>query len=279
MSKSGLVLLLFLAALAPLRADVTIWYATSGGGVTPPAAQRQTVVRIRGKLCYSEMNGMASVLDVSKNLITLIDRQNRRFSTVPAEQFFEIAAAGMRTLPERQRSAAQNIRFDVATTKTGRTAVLHGMQTEETEVVISVEMPPKQGVPPMAVQVVFDRWQAGHDEIARVPAFRELTAITTWSGYFMNPGAIIHKAFGANPAAEQFGKDLASAFAPGDSVDLRMQIELRMPNVNAPLLQYVSEVSRISTAPVQPSLFRVPDGYLAVPFQELLGSVVRRGTM
>jgi hypothetical protein len=280
MSKCGPVLLLLLAALAPLRADVTIWYNTSGGGATAPnAAPRQMVVRIRGNVCYSEMNGMASLLDVSKNLITLVDRQNRRFSTVPAEQFFEAAAAGMRKLPQRQMNSAPAFRFDVSSKKTGRTAVLHGMNTEETEVVISVDMPPKPGLAPMTMQIVFDRWQAGHDEIARMPAFRELTAITKWSGYFMNPGAILHKAFGNNPAAEQFGKDLASAFAPGDSVDLRTQIELRMPSVNTPLMHYVSEVSRISTAPLQPSLFRVPDGYLAVPFLELLGAGARRGTM
>src|SRR5690349_17335944 len=98
-SIRGFILLVFLLA-APLHADVTIRYKTDFklGSFLPPAAQQQfssqklpfpsvMVMQIKGDKGYSNAGLAASLLDFTKQQITLLDSMHKLFATTYIKDF------------------------------------------------------------------------------------------------------------------------------------------------------------------------------------------------
>jgi hypothetical protein len=226
----------------------------------------------------------------------MLDRENKHVATVPASQYSEKMLASMPKIPDQARKMLDSTKVSFDSRKTGRTDVIQGVQAEEREVVLSIEMPIPGGdqVVPM-MTMVMQVWTAKPEEALRVQAIRELTGYNLWTGYFMNSGDALGKIFGAMPA---FGKGLNSMFeemGKNKAVMLRSQMSLYssffaqmaqnmqkqgkpLPSTydpDAPIVQVKQEAAELSTAPVEDSTFQVPEGYAAVPMEDLMKTLLQ----
>ena len=113
-------------------------------------------------------------------------------------------------------------------------------------------------------------WLAKPGEIDRKPELRELASFSTWQSYFMAATDVFpgHKA-------------MTEKIAPSGSITLRTRTEIRMKmpgmpvadvEAAAPILETNQDVSEISTAPIDESFFRIPEGYKAAKFEDLYRS-------
>jgi hypothetical protein len=229
----------------------------------------------------------------------MLDGENKRMATVPASQYSEKMVASMpkiSDMPEQARKVFDSMKVSSDSRKTGRTDVIQGVQAEEREVVLSIEMPVPGGEQVVSMmKIVMQIWTAKPEEALRVQAIRELTGYNLWTSYFMNPGEALGKMFGAMPG---FGKAMNSMFdemAKNKAVMLRTQMSLYssffaqmaqhmqkqgkpLPpsyDPDAPIIQVKQEAAELSTAPVEDSTFRVPEGYAAVPMEDLLKALVQ----
>jgi hypothetical protein len=145
------------------------------------------------------------------------------------------------------------------------------------------------------MKMVMQIWTAKPEEALRVQAIRELTGYNLWTSYFMNPGNSIGKMFAALPG---FGKGLNSMFeemAKNKAVILRTRMSLYssffaqmaqamqkqgkpLPegyDPDAPIVQVSQDAAELSTTPVEDSIFRLPEGYAAVPLEDLMNTLVQ----
>lgn len=262
---------------------------TKGMALSVPA---EIVGRFRNGKEYCTSAIVDSIFDFSKKEVTLIDRQGKNYATVPFEQFGEeirraiaqdpqVMAAGMQTIGQMKSH------FDARTT--GRTASIQGIQAEEHEYVLTVDMPAQP--PPNGgtlIRMAMHIWTADASEAERVPAIGELAGYGLFSSSATSPLSSIETMLrqlpGLGDGMASLVKELQSA---GTHVVLRTEVELAMPAVieqlkqspagaglnfdpDAPLMRVNNELSEISTAAVPDSLFQVPDGYQAVPLAAIL---------
>ncbi len=311
MPHSALVPLSLLMCLAPiLRADVTLRYTSDVqlASFLPPemldqfqkglkgAVGASQTIRMKGNKGYTTAGKFLFIVDFDKQELTMVDGENKHVATVPAGQYSEKMLASMPKIPEEARKVFDSTKVSFDSHKTGRTELIQGVQAEEREVVLSIEMPVPGGdqVIPM-MKMVMQIWTAKPEEALRVQAIRELTGYNLWTGYFMNPGESLGKMFGAMPG---FGKGMNSMLeemAKNKSVMLRSQISLYssffaqmaqnmqkqgkpLPpsyDPDAPIVQVKQEAAELSTASVEDSTFQVPEGYTAVPMEDLMKALVQ----
>ena len=294
--RSAAAAALILAAPA-LRADVTIRYKTEIKSAVPMpggiAGLGNTAIRMKGNKGYMEAGGFTMVVDFARQELTLIDPAGRKYATIPAAEYGKSMAAAMPEMPaEAAQAAFGSMKSKSESRKTGRMDTIQGVAAEEREVTFQMEMPLPEGanMPPMAMKMVMQVWAAKPGEALRVPAIRELSGFNLWQKYFLDP-------------AETFGKmvpqagGMASLFAEmqkDQSVMLRTHMSMFMPSMAAlmarmsgqpepraaappaetPFMEMNQEVVELSTAPVDEALFRIPEGFTAAPFGEVMNGVL-----
>jgi hypothetical protein len=297
------ILSLALLAMPALYADVTLRYRTETQyqfGVGPQvtkalagiesALPKDLVVQLKNGKGFTESGLNVSICDFTKQEITLLDREGKRYATVPYRQIEDEVAGAMPPMPEQAKAAAAQMKTHVEAKTTGRTATIQGVEAEEHEIVATMDAPPGYpgGSRPM-MRMVADFWLAKTGETLRVPAIREAAGYNLFAAATMNPLGGMKKIFGNMP-----GGDVAAAIekelrSGGSMVLLRSQIKLFMPAIAAimkqkgaegadtdtPLMQTTQELTELSTGAVPDSVFQIPEGYQSTAAVDILRSMMK----
>jgi len=292
-----------LVVLAPLlRADATLRYHTdvktaSGvpglpvGGGPDLGGMRDMVVRIKENKAYSTQGSMTSIMDLTTQDMTLIDTVHKRFAKVSASQYAEQVKAAIPTMPTEARAALASMKTSVDTRNTGRTATIQGIQSEEHEFVLTMELPP--GGPPGAgplMKMLMQIWTAKSEESQRVPALQEFQNYTAFATSTMNPMEMVKQVLGALPGlGDSLGSMIADMSKSG-STSTRVHTEVTMPFLAAmaqqgvplppgfdatmPVIQMNQELVELSTDSVDAALFEIPPDYQPATLEEILKGAV-----
>jgi len=289
--------------LAPLlRADATLRYHTdvkTAAGVPglPAGAgpdlggMRDTVVRIKGNKAYSTQGNLTSIMDLTTRDVTLIDTVHKRFAKVSASQYAEQVKAAIPAMPTEARTALASMKSSVDTRNTGRTATIQGIQSEEHEFVLTMELPP--GGPPGAgplMRMLMQIWTAKPEETQRVPALQEFQNYTAIATSTMNPMEMVSQVFSVLPGLGDSLRSMIADMSKSGSLSMRMHTEVSMPflaamaqqgvplppgfDASAPVIQMNQELVELSTESVEAALFEIPRDYQSATFEEILKGVV-----
>jgi TonB family protein len=312
-SFAFIALALALLAASGLRADVTIRYQKDfklSAGLPPmmeqamkPALAKTPAlsIRMKGNKAWSMSGDIAEIVDLAKQELTLIDTAHHTFATFPASEFAVKMAAAVPQIPAGQmkamQSAMSSIKTKVDSKVTGRTDVIQGVQAEEREIDISMDMPMPADKPQTgpSVRLVMQIWNAKPGEALRVPAIRELTGYNLWQKYFLNPAGTIANIAGKMPGIGEMVTPMLDEILKNQSVILRIHMDMYMPfmavmarrmaeqkgetavafDPDAPIIQMNQEVVELSDAPVDVALFEIPKEYTAAPADDLIRGMVQ----
>jgi len=294
--SSALVLALVFSTLA-LRADVTVRYkidykfnASLPSAVTGPALRQmdsalptETVMHLKGNKGYSTFGKITYLMDFAKQEVTLVDAAMRRFATVPMKDFADKLGVSVSAMtPEVQRSMA-SIKTSFSSRKTGRTDTIQGVAAEESEWIISMDMAQPVGTQPAGpfMKMAILIWSAKPEEALRVPALREWAGYAAYSNYLMNPVTALQKIFATMPGAVEGHTSMMEEGSK--SLMLKSHAAVYMPMMsqltpgfdpNAAFMDIGGEIVELSAAPVDESVFHLPDGYEAASVEDLMKSVI-----
>ena len=308
-----ILLALAFCGASRLPADVTIRYQTDfqlSAGMPPmieqamkPALAKTSSlsVRMKGSKAWSTSRGIVEIIDLAKDELTLVDPTHHTFATFPASEFAGKMAAAMPQIPAAQMKAMQDamssIKTKVDSKVTGRTDTIQGVQAEEREIDITMDLPTPAATPQTSpsVRLAMQIWNAKQGEALRVPAIRELTGFNLWQKYFLDPAGMIAKIAGKMPGIGEMVTPLLRETLKNQSVILRIHVEMYMPfmaklaqtmaaqkgetanaiDPEAPIIQMNQEVVELTDAPVDASLFEVPKEYTAAPADEMIRGMAR----
>jgi hypothetical protein len=175
------------------------------------------------------------------------------------------------------------VKTEVQSRKTGRVEKIHGLEAEETEVTvnININMPnlPTNGP---AMKMVMQVWRASQNEIAHNPALIELVKYSNLTANSMDPVATLRQMSGPmqgltqsfGPVFEEMGKDkalLLRTHMEASSPMMSVLMPQGAPGIDpdSPLMSADQEIAELSADPVDESIFRVPTGYKKVEIEEI----------
>jgi hypothetical protein len=300
---------LFVAGLlmaCGLHADVTIRYQAE---FTPAPALRplleqfmktalsgmETSVSVKGGKAFTSAGKFTEIFDFTQQQVTLLDPTHKTFAVLPASQLADRMASAMPQANSKQMEAAQkaleSIHTSVDSKVTGHSEEIHGVQSEERVVTLTMDMPVPGGAGPsgLVMKMVMHIWTAKKEEALRVPAIRELTGYREWQKYFMDPASVFDKLLGKMPGAGKTIGPLLGEMFKGQSVVMRTHMEIYLPMLaglarnmaaqgkdapamdpDAPLIVMKQEVAELSSAPVDASLFEVPKEYTSLAADDMI---------
>jgi hypothetical protein len=300
-----LVVSIALLALS-LHADVTLRYKTDvkmNPNLPPAIAQQATQgmmngslptdisMQLKGGKGYSSAGMLTAIVDFTKQEITLIDKDGKRYATVGVNNFADQMAAAMPAMPDQAKAMMAAMKSHFTSKTTGATETISGVESEERQLEITVDMPAMPNVPegPM-MRMVMHLWTAKQSEVMKNPAIRELAGYNLYSYSVLNPIGMMEKMFqqmpGFGDAFTGLVKELKSGGTPAMT---RMQMELFMPMIAAmakqnpqaaamfgnfdgesPLMTMTQNLSELSSAAVPESVFQMPEGYKSVPPADII---------
>ena len=308
---ASIVLALALWVAPGVRADVTIRYqsefkpSAAFGPIIAPfmktvQAGSATSVRMKGNKAYTTSGNWIQIFDFVKQEVTLIDPAHKTFAAFPVSQFADRMAGAMpQATPEQTQAVQQvmaSIKTNVDSKMTGKTTEIQGVQAEEREVTVTMDipMPAEMNQTGPSARLVMHLWTAKKEEALRVPAIRELTGYQAWQKYVMNPAGTLDKLFGKMPGMSNIMGPTFEEIYKNPSVILRTHIEMYMPfmaavakqtagqdqtvpaiDPDAPLMEMNQEVAELSSAPVDASLFEIPKDYAAVSADDMIREMVK----
>jgi hypothetical protein len=289
--------------VAPLiRADATIRYHTDiqTTSMIPAATlnqalggMRDMLIRIKGNKAYSSQGNLTSILDLMTQNLVLMDAANKRFAAVPAGQYTEQLKSAVAVVPEQARSVLATMKSNLESRSTGRTTAIQGIQAEEREFVLTVDMPLPGGptAPAPFMKMVMQIWTAKPEETQRVPALQELRNYTASASSALNPADMIKQLLSVMPG---MGDSLGAMIemTKNGGMMLRTHTELSAPilamiaqqapgrglpvglDPNAPLMQMNQEVVEITAGVLEDALFQVPADYQPASLDEILKGAI-----
>jgi hypothetical protein len=282
-----------LCALPVLRADVTIRYQTEMKTIPAFQALVDTMakaqganagvsVRMKGNKGYTTSGKFNQIFDFVKQEVTLLDPAHKSFAVLPVSQLADSLAAAMPQPTAAQSKAVSDLMASMKTKvdskMTGQTSVIQGVQAEEREVTLTIDMAlPGSAAATTAMKLVMQIWTAKASEAISVPAIRELTGYQAWQKYVMDPTAMMTKLMGKMPAMSGTVAPMIEELTKNQSVILRMHMDLyttQTVDPNAPFMQMNQEVAELSSAPVDAALFEIPKEYTAVQAADLLRTLL-----
>jgi TonB family protein len=319
------ILLVTLTVGPALFADATLRYKNDFkfGAILPPAVAQQitnsqkmplsptSVIQMKGSKTYTTVGMFTSVVDYDKQQITVIDVKNKQFAQVYLKDYMDQVASAMPAMPavsDQAQKVLDSLKTNFASRNTGRTDTLLGIQIEENELTLTVQMtPPKDmpmpnagiepGQPQTIMKMVMQLWTATPDEVRRVPALTELANRAQNSGGYnsvTDPMASLKSLLGKLPGLGQGLTPMFEELTKKRSVMLRSHTEIHMPimaqlgkaaqaqgkplpegfDANAPLCEMTTEALEVSSAPVDDAVFEVPSDYHATPLPALFKSMI-----
>ena len=305
---------LALAFTAGLRADVTIRYQTDfkpAASLQPlleqmfKAAQTNgsgTSIQMKGNKAYTTTGPWTEIFDFVKQEVTLIDPAHKTYASFPVAQLADKMTAAMpQTTPAQSKAmeeAMAQIKTKVDTKATGHTATIQGVECEEREVTLSMELPlppnmSQPGAP--GIRLVMHIWTAKAEEALRNPAIRELTGYNQWQRYILNPAGAMEKIAGKFPGVAATMRPVFEEMFKNQAVIMRNHMEMYMPflatlakqmaaqgqrkalpdiDPNAPLMELNQEVAELSSAPVDAGLFEIPKEYTSAAADDLIKAMM-----
>ena len=321
-SIRGFILLAFLSAASILHADVTIRYKTDFklGSYVPAATQQQLqqlfsklpfppvmIVQVKGDKGYSNVGLAASLLDFTKQQITLLDSTHKLFATAYMKDFpGEIGAAAPQTpsIPPAVQKVLESIKSNFSVRKTGRTDVVQGIQVEESELTLTIQLPVPPGLPlppnifqpgeiVTVLKTVVQIWTATPSEVLRVPALSELGSHMS-AMRFMNPATSMQQMFGRLPGLSEGSASMLDYFSKSNSPMLRSHSQAYLPilaqigpilqaqgknlpaglDADTPFFETDTEAIEISGAALDDSIFQVPAGYQSTSLTDLFKTLM-----
>jgi hypothetical protein len=316
------VLLLLMAVAPSLFADGTIRYTSSVTfgpvvaaaaalsknpiNLAPPPPTSRTMKLKNGKM---EQDGgvFTGIFDSKNSQVTFVDSTRKLFATTSVAQLVDQLVASMPArppVPAQAQMFLQSMTMTYASQKTGRTGMTLGLQTEETEITmsLSVPVPPgmqallantsaQPGAPVTVLKMVIHMWYPTQSEVARVPALGEFTNFwtdeTSLNADVTRLLAATQKLLGKYPGLGSGFAAMTEDTFKNRRVMLKMDVELyapvmaqlapmmkaqRMPDfdLSAPVLELHSEAAEVSSAPIDDSVFAVPSDYRATPLADFL---------
>jgi hypothetical protein len=319
-SIRGFIFLVFLSATPVLRADVTIRYKTDFklGSFLPPAAQQQIsnqklpfplamVMQIKGDKGYSTAGLATSLLDFAKQQITVMDPAHKLFATVYMKDFpGEIGATmpAMPAIPPAAQKILESVKSNFSVQKTGRTDMILGVQVEESELTLTIELPVPADLPlppgmfkpgeiVTVMKMVMHIWNATPGDVQRVPALGELASHMS-ATRLMNPAGWMQQTLGRLPGFSQGSGPMLDYFSKTNVPMLKVHSEIYMPvmaqiaqflqaqgqkplagfDANSPLAETNTEVVEISSATLDDSIFHVPADYQSTSLTDLFKTLM-----
>lgn len=288
---------------APGLADATLLYHSDvkvNPDLPPQVAQamanqmtaampERTSMQFRnGKEFYS--SGVRdSLTDFHKKEVTLIDRQTKRYVTVPFDSFGE----ELRKMMPQNLPASPELLTHFESRPTKRTATIQGIEGEEHESVLTISLAPSASGPAAApaspfMRMVMHIWMPKASEVARIPALREISRYDLLADTPTSPLASLQTMAKQFPGIMEgimgFIKELR---ASGSAVVLRMDTDMSMPlliaqlkqrggpdtpkfDAETPLMSVNYILRSVSTESLDDSLFQVPDGYQSSTLADML---------
>jgi len=308
---AAIVLVLALCAPSALRADVTIRYHSE---ITPAAALQpiaeklmkpmqagtESSVRMKGNKAYATSGNWIEIFDFAKQEVTLIDPEHKTFATLPVSQLADKMAGAVQQATPEQMQAAQkamgSIKTSVESKMTGNTAEIQGIQAEERELTLTMELPlpPAMNQSSPSMRLVMHVWTPKKEEVLRVASIRELTGYQNWQKYVMNPAGMLDKLLGKMPGMSDSMGSMLDEIYKNPSVILRMRAEMYMPflavlakqmggedatlpalDPDAPVMEMSQEIAELSSAAVDGSLLEIPEGYAAVGADDMVKGLLK----
>lgn len=302
------------ASLTLLQADVTLRYKTDikMNPSLPPMITEQatkgmlngslptdTSMQFKGGKGYTSAGVTTSIVDFTKQEVTLLDKDGKRFATLPAKDLADQMIAAMPQIPDAAKAAMASMKSHLNSKVTGTTATIAGIESEERQLEITIDAPAMPNVPegPM-MRMVIHVWTAKAGETMKSAAVRELAGYNLYGYATMNPIGMMQKMFQTMPgfgdAFTGLVKELQTNATP---VMTRMQVEMYMPMIAAmmkqnpqaasmfggfdgtsPLMTMTQDVTELSSAPVPDSVFQVPEGYQSAPAADILKAMFDKMT-
>ena len=313
----GFVVLLLVSPTALLHADTTIRFKMNmklAEGLPPAAAEqiaknqktqfpRDAVVELKGDKGYSNTGRTISIMDLTKQQITIVDPEHKLFATVYIKDFPGVmgAATALPSMPPAAQKFLESIKPDFSMQKTGKTEAILGIQAEETEWTISLQMQIPAGLPPglgtlkpgdtiTLMKMVMRIWTPLPAEATRVPALAEFAA-HSWKPLSADPAATMQQMLPNFPGLSDSLAKMAQEMAKSTGPALKTHVELYIPvlmqlgglmqgrsqppilgsyDPSTPFVETDTEVVEISTAPIDASIFDVPSDYQPATLSDLL---------
>jgi hypothetical protein len=288
---SSLVCGLFLSQLAPADVTVRSTMDVRTASFLPPAAAEAMnkqlgemtsngiVVRVKGKRSATTSGPILQITDLEKGTITLVDPKGKRFATTTVAEYGDKLKGAMPELPEMARKMLEGMKVDVKTDRTGKTATVKGIKTEELLVLMSIDIPTPMGTP-MAMKMEMHMWAATKDELERVPSLKELAAYMTSQARGSDATSMASKMFNSLPGlADKLKGPMEEMMKASSQAVLRMQMKMIMPataqamgasDPNEPFTEMTTDLAELSTDSIPESAFLPPDGYTSVAIEELI---------
>jgi len=276
-----------------------------GGAASVVPGFGPSVIRVKGDKTLYIHGEFTAIDDRAANQTIYVDAAHMRYAAGTIADFTKamssVTQAAIPSLPAEAQSAMQMFRGDVQTRKTGRRETIQGVRAEETELVFSLNMdlPPGIPLPPNfpaggpLMRLVMQIWQAGADDVAKTPGLAEFARHNTAANGLSDYSSLIRSLPAALPGMEQvMGKflDTLKELLSQPAVTLRTRVEAASPRLaaaapllqaqgqalpqgldaNAPLFSMTHEIVEVSTAPIDDSVFQIPEGYRKVEFEEIL---------
>ena len=297
---AGFVLLLAPLPLAPLaRADVTVRYHTDikAAAIIPAGAlagMQDLILRIKGNKGYSSQGNVTSIMDVMTQDLLLVDVAHKRFASIPAGQYAQQLKIAAPAIPEQARAALASMKTNLESRNTGRTAAIQGIQADEHEFVLTVDMPLPDGTPMPSpfVKMVMQVWTAKPEETQRVAALQEIKVYSASASSGSNPLELIQQILSGLPGMGDNLGAMMDEMIKNGGMSLRVHLEVSSPvlalmsqqlpgqalpaglDPNAPLMQMTQEVVELSTGSLEDALFEVPADYQQTSVEEVLKGAV-----
>ena len=301
----------FLVLFAPMMwGDANLRYHTDiqSSAIIPAAALDQALggmrdmeIQIKGNKAYSTVGSLTSIADLTSQESILIDPAHKRFAKISSAQYGDQIQAALSAMPEQARAMLASLKTNLESRSTGRSATIQGIQTEEREFVLTVDMAVPGGPPTPApfLKMVMQLWIPKPEETERVPALQEFKRYRTSANSSMNVADTIKQIFSAMPGMGDNIRTMVEDMTANSAVSLRTHCEVVMPllallstqtpqqagqalpaglDPSAPLVTFNQEVVELSADPVDGSIFDVPAGYQAASLEEILTGAVSGST-
>ena len=293
------VLVLVLCAGRAARADLTMRHTIDFkfGSFLPPSAveaiktqmgdqmPKETLVLIKGKKTFTSLGRMAMIADYDRGVITLMDQKEHRFGTAPAgaygDKIAEAQKQKMSVLPAQAQQMLDNMKLDVKTERTGKTAKIQGINSEETLLTVGIEIPNPSGLS-MQMRMEMHQWTASAEDVDRNPALKELEMYGELQKAGLDPTAMMTKSLATIPGmADKLRDAVREMMKSTGKATLRMQTAVYMPQMaliaggtgDQPFTEYTMELAELSSAPLADSLFEVPADYQSAPVEDVIGQL------
>ena len=270
--------------LAPafLRADATIRYAGGMTNLPSAAGDLGTVIYMKGNKGATVTGDSVTIVDFVKHEVTMLDTARKKYATIPASEY---SRAMEDQMPGAAAEAFKTMKAACDSQKTGAVETIQGVKTEEREITCSITMPVPEGTAPevasalkgMTTKFVVKQWSALPAERLRLPALWQLSGFELWQKYFMNPLAASGNAAmgGMAPMVEAMSKDASLTLRTTMEMSMAMNLPGGPAATAMPMMKMTNEVTELSTAPLDDSLFSIPSDASAAPFGEVMNGITQ----